>query len=235
MTTPATDVVGRPDPAHTPALELVDVRHEYGDEVALEHASLTLARGELVALVGPSGSGKSTLLAIAGGLLTPTAGTRRVAGVDLGTLSRKRLTEYRRDQVGFVFQAANLLPYLTATENLMAPEVVRGRDHHEAKAAAHGLLRELGLEGKEHRYPDELSGGERQRVGIGRALMGGPALVLADEPTANLDGERGRAVVRLLHDEVHARRVAALLVTHDERVLDLCDRVVRIADGRLQA
>ena len=218
----------------TVALHLENVAHSYGDTDALLGVDLQVAAGELIALVGPSGSGKSTLLAIAGGLLRPTSGAARVAGEDLYALGERERIEHRREQVGYVFQASNLLGSLTAEENVMAPEVLRGRDKHQARTEARGLLAELGLQGKEHRRVHELSGGERQRVGIGRALIGRPAVLLADEPTANLDGERSRAVVDLLHAEVRARSVAAVLVTHDERVLDLVDRVVRITDGRIE-
>ena len=215
------------------ALVLDDVRHSYGDAVALAGVSLAVEPGELVALVGPSGSGKSTLLAIAGGLLAPSAGRCVVDGHDLYGMRERARVKARRDSVGFVFQSSNLLPSLNAEENVLAPEVLRGRDRRAARTEAAELLAELGLDGLGARMPEQLSGGERQRVGIARALIGRPAVVLADEPTASLDGERGRSVVSLLRDQVHTRGVASVLVTHDERVLDLVDRVVRIADGSL--
>ena len=215
------------------ALDLRGIRHSYDGEPALDGVNLHVERGELVAVVGPSGSGKSTLLAIAGGLLTPDSGTREIAGVDLDSLGRKDRERHRREQVGFVFQSANLVPYLTAFENLVSAEVVRGRPHQPAAQEANALLAELDLADKADKLPGQLSGGERQRVGIGRALMGRPAVILADEPTANLDGHRGRAVVALLRQEAVERAVGAVLVTHDERVLDLVDRVVRVEDGRV--
>ena len=216
-------------------LELNQVHHAYGDTVAVEQVTLSMQPGELVALVGPSGSGKSTLLAVAGGLLAPTTGTCLVNGQDLYSLSEHDRVVARREAIGFIFQTANLVPSLSVVENVIAPEVLRGRHHREAATEAAALLDELGLVNKGKRMPNELSGGERQRVGIARALIGSPALVLADEPTASLDSARGRAVVQLMRDEAHARGVATLLVTHDERVLDLVDRVERIADGALIA
>jgi putative ABC transport system ATP-binding protein len=219
----------------TLALDLRGIRHSYDGEPALDGVDLQVGRGEVVAVVGPSGSGKSTLLAVAGGLLTPDAGTRTIAGEDLDALPRRERERHRREQVGFIFQSANLVPYLTAEENLVAVEVVRDRSRAHAAEEARGLLAELDLADKAHRLPGQLSGGERQRVGIGRALMGRPAVILADEPTASLDGRRGRAVVSLLRAEAAERQVGAVLVTHDERVLDLVDRVVRLEDGRVVA
>ncbi len=219
----------------TRALDLRGIRHSYDGETAVDGVDLHVERGELVAVVGPSGSGKSTLLAIAGGLLTPDGGTRELGGVDLDSLPRKEREKHRREQVGFIFQSANLVPYLTAYENLVSAEVVRGRSHEHAAQEAHGLLAELDLTDKSGKLPGQLSGGERQRVGIGRALMGRPAVILADEPTASLDGSRGRAVVALLRQEAVERGVGAVLVTHDERVLDLVDRIVRLEDGRVVA
>jgi putative ABC transport system ATP-binding protein len=215
------------------ALELINVTHRYGDVDALSEVSLTVARGELVALVGPSGSGKSTLLAIAGALLTPTSGRVLVNGTEISGASEKERTQVRRNDLGFIFQTSNLLGFLDVADNVLAPEVLRSKGRAQAREGAAVLLAELGLEHKAGSRTDALSGGERQRVGIARALIGQPSLVLADEPTASLDGQRGRSVVELLCNEVHQRKVGAVLVTHDERVLDLVDRVVRIEDGRI--
>jgi putative ABC transport system ATP-binding protein len=217
----------------THALDLRGISHAYDGEPALDDVDLHVERGEVVAVVGPSGSGKSTLLAVAGGLLTPDSGRREVDGRDLDALPRKERERHRREQVGFIFQSANLVPYLTAEENLISVEVVRGRSHKHAVAEASELLASLDLTEKAHRLPGQLSGGERQRVGIGRALMGRPAVILADEPTASLDGPRGRSVVGLLRAQALQRGVGAVVVTHDERVLDLVDRIVRLEDGRV--
>lgn len=203
--------------------------------VALADASLTVAAGELVALVGPSGSGKSTFLAIAGALLHPTSGTVAIDGQTLNGLSSAALAKVRLEQIGFVLQSANLLPYLTARDQLLLVAEIAGRRDRQAAARADHLLAELGLTRRAGHHPEALSGGERQRVAIARALMNDPAVLLADEPTASLDSSRGREVVELLAREVKERGKAGVIVTHDERMLDLVDRVVRIADGRLAA
>jgi putative ABC transport system ATP-binding protein len=178
-----------------PALELEDVRKVYrsGDEevAALDHATLTVGDDEMVALVGPSGSGKSTLLSISGGLLAPTSGRVVVGGESLGEYSAKALTEFRRRRVGFVFQAVNLVPFLTARENLLVVAELSGTDKSSSRARADRLLEELGLGDRKGHLPDALSGGERQRVAIGRALMNEPELVLIDEPTSALDTKLG--------------------------------------------
>ncbi|HET8628281.1 MAG TPA: ABC transporter ATP-binding protein [Thermomicrobiales bacterium] len=219
-------------------LVLTDVTKIYGSGeatvTALDGASLSVAAGELVALVGPSGSGKTTFLAIAGALLAPTRGRVTLDGQDLTALAPAARARFRLAQIGFVLQASNLVPYLTARDQLLLVTKLAGDKDREAPTRAARLLGELGLERRLGHYPDELSGGERQRVAIARALMNDPGVILADEPTASLDSRRGREVVELLRREVKARRKAAILVTHDERMLDLCDRVVHIADGRLQ-
>ncbi|HVV36695.1 MAG TPA: ABC transporter ATP-binding protein [Acidimicrobiales bacterium] len=224
------------------ALELDKVRKVYrsGDEeiVALDHASLTVGDDELIALVGPSGSGKTTLISIAGGLLTPTAGAVVVGGEDITDYSPKRLATFRSERVGFVFQTVNLVPFLTARENLMVVAELTGAHgarRKRARARADQLLEELGLSHRRRHLPAELSGGERQRVAIGRALMNEPKLVLFDEPTSALDTKLGERVMELIRDEVKGRGVAAVIVTHDERMTHYCDRVVAITDGRLAA
>jgi putative ABC transport system ATP-binding protein len=222
-----------------PALELHDIRKVYpsGDEevVALDHARLTVEAGELVALVGPSGSGKSTLLSISGGLLNPTAGRVLVAGEDISEHTEKQRTAFRRDHVGFVFQAVNLVPFLTARENIsLVPELCR-RPKKDLGPRADALLEELGLSARRNARAAKLSGGERQRVAIGRALINQPDLVLFDEPTSALDTQLGEQVMELIRREVHERGVAGVLVTHDTRMTHHCDRTVEIIDGRLAA
>jgi putative ABC transport system ATP-binding protein len=222
-----------------PALELRDVRKVYrsGDEevAALDHATLTVGRDEMVALVGPSGSGKSTLLSVAGGLLAPTSGTVVVGGEHIGEYSAKELTEFRRRRVGFVFQAVNLVPFLTARENLLVVAELGDLDRREARERADRLLGELGLGERTGHLPDAMSGGERQRVAIGRALMNQPELVLIDEPTSALDTRLGEAVMELITTEVKGRETAAIIVTHDQRMTHYADRSVAITDGRLAA
>ncbi len=220
------------------ALELRDVRKVYqsGEDqvVALDHATLDVSTGEIVALVGPSGSGKTTLLSVAGGLLTPTAGSVRVAGEDISDYDTKQLTAFRASTVGFVFQAVNLVPFLTARENLLVVAEMNGRVTAAHKRRADELLDELGLGHRTGNLPDELSGGEKQRVAIGRALMNEPEVVLFDEPTSALDTELGAQVMELIRTEVKGRGVAAVIVTHDTRMTDYADRTVKIIDGRLE-
>ena len=223
-----------------PALELTDIRkvYEQGDAeiVALDHATITVGDDEIVALVGPSGSGKTTLLSIAGGLLSPTAGSVVVGEHDITEYGAKQLTRFRRDEVGFVFQAVNLVPFLTARENVMiASELAGRRGESNARERADRLLGELGLAERATNLPAQLSGGERQRVAIGRALMNEPKLILVDEPTSALDTKLGDQVMRLIVDEVKRRGTAAVVVTHDSRMTHYCDRVLEITDGQLRA
>jgi len=222
-----------------PALTLQDVRKTYGsgdtEVVALDHASLDVAGDEMVALVGPSGSGKTTLLSIAGGLLAPTEGTVRVGPHEISGYGRKQLTRFRREFVGFVFQGANLVPFLTAKENLLVVGDLAGNTGRTAEQRALTLLDELGLAHRVDNLPGQLSGGERQRVAIGRALMNEPELVLFDEPTSALDSKLGEQVMELIRDEVKGRATAAVVVTHDTRMTHYADRVVEISDGRLAA
>ncbi|UWE04981.1 ABC transporter ATP-binding protein [Laceyella sacchari] len=202
---------------------------------ALDHVSFHVNEGEFVAIVGPSGSGKSTLLSIAGALLSPSAGRLILDGQDITNLSAKEMTKIRLDKIGFVFQTSNLVPFLTVRDQLLLVAEIAKKRGTEAAQRADELLAHLGLAHRRNHYPEQLSGGERQRVAIARAWMNSPELILADEPTASLDSKRGRQVVEMLADEVKSRRKAAIMVTHDERVLDLCDRVLTIKDGKLIA
>ncbi|MFZ4583882.1 MAG: ABC transporter ATP-binding protein [Acidimicrobiia bacterium] len=223
--------------APTNALELENVRKVYtmGDTeiAALDHANLSVGVGEIVALVGPSGSGKTTLCSIAGGILSATSGTVVVGGHDITTYSAKQLTEFRRDKVGFVFQSVNLVPFLTARENLLVVDEIGARNRAAAKARAQQLLEELDLADRANNLPAQLSGGQRQRVAIGRALMNNPELVLFDEPTSALDTKLGEQVMALIQSEMKARNTAAIVVTHDERITHYADRVVHILDGQV--
>ena len=221
-------------------LDMRDVRKVYRsgdvDIVALDHATVQVDHGEIVALLGPSGSGKTTLLSIAGGLLTPTEGTVVVGGHDISEYNAKQLTAFRRDNVGFVFQSVNLVPFLTAEENLLVvDELGGGKGGKSAKGRARQLLDELGLGHRLENLPGQLSGGERQRVAIGRALFNNPELVLFDEPTSALDTKIGAQVMELIRSEMKSRDTAAVIVTHDSRMTEYADRTVRIVDGRLAA
>ena len=221
----------------TVTLEVAGLSKTYGEGdravLAVRDAAFTTAPGEFVAVVGPSGSGKTTLLAMIGGLLTPTTGTIVVNGRDISGLSRGQQAAYRRQTVGYVFQANNLLPFLTARENLLVIASITGGDRRAAGARADQLLAELGLENRANALATELSGGERQRVAIARALMNDPGLVLVDEPTASLDSKRGRQVVSSLIQEVKARGKLGLMVTHDTEMAALADRVLAMHDGQM--
>ena len=203
------------------------------DVVALDHVDLTVASDEIVALVGPSGSGKTTLCSIAGGLLSPTDGSVVVAGKEISDYSGRQLTEFRRDSVGFVFQTVNLIPFLTARENLLVVDEIGRRLGRVARDRADQLLEELGLADRAANLPAQLSGGQKQRVAIGRALMNDPSLVLFDEPTSALDSNLGDQVVHLIRNEMKARGTAAIIVTHDDRITHYADRTVHIEDGRI--
>ena len=220
-----------------PALLLDDVTKTYrvGDDeiVALAHIDLTVESDEIVALIGPSGSGKTTLCSIAGGILTPTSGEVTVASTSISGYSDRQLTEFRRSTIGFVFQSVNLIPFLTARENLLVVDEFGRRTGQAARDRADQLLDELGLTDRRNNLPDQLSGGQRQRVAIGRALMNEPALVLFDEPTSALDSKLGVQVMELIRNEMKSRRTAAIVVTHDDRITHFADRTVHIGDGRL--
>ena len=213
-------------------LEGAGMSYRRGDEVvvALADATLSVAPGEMVALVGPSGCGKSTTLNLAAGVDRPDAGRVAVCGVDLGAAAERELVALRRHAIGVVFQAFHLMPHLTAAENVALPLALAGaRD--DARVAE--LLGRVGLAHRGSHFPGELSGGEQQRTAVARALVHRPRLLLADEPTGNLDSASGAEVLRLL-DELRRREGAALLLaTHDERIAALADRVARMADGRI--
>ena len=219
-------------------LEHVTLRHGDGDATvtALDDVSLTVRAGELVAVVGPSGSGKSSLLAVAGALIAPDAGVVRLDGVDLGAADARETARLRRERLGFVFQSGNLIPALTSLDQLRLALKIAGLADSDPRARdPRALLDAVSMGHKAHRRPHELSGGERQRVGIARAFMTSPALLLVDEPTAALDRARSHEVVALLAAEVASFGAGALMVTHDHDVLEHCDRVVEMVDGALGA
>jgi putative ABC transport system ATP-binding protein len=201
---------------------------------ALDDVSAVVKIGELTAVVGPSGAGKSSLLAVCGGLRTPTSGSVSINGQKISDLSPAQLARVRRDSIGFVFQQSNLVPALTAIDQLLLLVHIKGRRPGKAdRDRAHALLNEVGMAERSHRKPDQLSGGERQRVGIARALMGAPKLLLVDEPTSMLDNKRGRAIVELLAARCREHQVATLMVTHDASMLESANSVLHITDGRL--
>jgi putative ABC transport system ATP-binding protein len=217
-------------------LELRDVSRVHGSGEAAVHAlrgiDLAVAPGELVAVMGPSGSGKSTLLNLAGGLDAPTSGAVLVEGTDLAGLGAAELAAVRRRAIGYVFQDFNLIPALTAAENVALPRELDGIGTHKSRREAVAALDELGLADVADRFPDEISGGQRQRVAIARALIGPRRLVLADEPTGALDSQAGEAVLRLLRARCDAG-ASGVLVTHEARLAGWADRVVFLRDGEV--
>jgi putative ABC transport system ATP-binding protein len=221
------------------AIEAVDVRRSYrtgGNEVeALRGVSLTIEEGEYLAIVGPSGSGKSTLMHLLGCLDRPTSGTLRIGGQDVARLSQTELARVRNAQIGFVFQAFQLLPRTTALDNVALPLVYRGIGARARRAQAAEALRAVGLGHRLRHRPNELSGGEQQRVAIARALIGDPRILLADEPTGNLDTRTGAEVMTVLEGLNADRGVAVVLVTHDLEVAGHARRQVRIRDGLVES
>lgn len=219
------------------ALQLSNISKKYQDgdqeNLVLKDISLKVKQGEFIAIVGPSGSGKSTFLSIPGALLTPSDGSVFIGDSKLSKKESKKLTKIRREKIGFIFQSHHLLPFLTAKEQL---QLVIDMNKKSGKHCmnADEMLEDLGLTSCANKYPAKMSGGEKQRVAIARAFMNNPDLILADEPTASLDGIRGRQVVEMIKKEVVKHNKAAIMVTHDERVLDLVDTVYRLDNGVLQ-
>lgn len=236
----ATDVVvatGDESTGAAPVIEISDVwkLHKLGDEVvkALKAVELQVLSGEFVCLMGPSGSGKSTLLNIIGGLDRPTKGVVRVAGQDTSTISESQFAALRHDTIGFIFQSYNLIPFLSAVENVELPLMFEPYDRKSLRKRAIELLELVGLGHRVHHQPTKMSGGEQQRTAIARSLISNPTLVLADEPTANLDHRTGETVVRMLRDLCSTLGVTVVASTHDPTVADEASRVVRMRDGQI--
>ncbi|WP_291845367.1 ABC transporter ATP-binding protein [Bradyrhizobium sp.] len=220
-----------------PLLEAIGVTKDLGSGAArvaaLRGVSLSLGGGELTLLMGPSGSGKTTLLSILGCMLSPTEGTVRICRQPTAGADPEELARLRREHVGFVFQSFHLFPTLSASDNVRLALDVRGEPARAARARSRDALARVGLAHKTKAYPRELSGGEQQRVAIARAIVADPAIILADEPTAALDGENGQAIMKLLAEVAREPGRAVLIVTHDPRLLPFADRVVHIEDGRI--
>ena len=222
----------------TNALETKSVTKIYkadkGETRAVEGVSMSVANGEFIALVGPSGSGKTTLLAMLATLLKPTEGEITIDGQALKKMSDRERTRFRREKIGFTFQANNLVPYLTALENVELMLQLNGKGNHAGRERAKELLARLGLSDRFNNLPRQLSGGQQQRVAIARALIHNPALVLADEPTASLDTERAHQVVQTFANLVHEQKRAGIMVTHDLRMTEYADRVIQMMDGTVR-
>jgi putative ABC transport system ATP-binding protein len=221
-----------------PIVKLADVKKVYRqgaiDVHALRGLDLEVQKGEFTALIGPSGSGKTTALNMIGALDTPTSGQVFLEGKDLSKLSRGELSRLRRDRVGFVFQAYNLIPVLTAYENAEMVMRLQGVAAEKRNKRVMELLEEVGLQGMEHRKPDELSGGQQQRVAIARAIAAEPVVTLADEPTANVDSETAEKLLALMEDLNKERGATFIFSTHDPRVIARAHRVVTLVDGRVE-
>ena len=221
----------------TLAVEIQGVSKSYGEGDAVVHAlvgvDLAVHQGEMLFLMGPSGSGKTTLLSIMGCILRPTKGSVRIAGEEVVGLSEREMPRIRLRRIGFIFQGFNLFPALTVQENIELALDLKGIRGREARRRSGDLLARVGLSDKAAQWPANLSGGQKQRVAIARALAGEPGIILADEPTAALDGTTGRAILDLLRELAHEKGRAIVIVTHDSRALAYADRLVTIEDGRI--
>ncbi len=202
---------------------------------ALKSIDLSVAEGEFAALVGPSGSGKTTLLNIIGGLDSPSSGQVQLNGVELGNLSEAELSDFRLFELGFIFQAYNLVPVLSALENVELVMVLQGRGEQEKRERAEHYLNLVGLGDHLHRRPSALSGGQQQRVAVARALAAGPRLVLADEPTANLDSENAGSLLDIMHQLSREEKTTFLFSTHDSRVMERASRIITLHDGKIES
>ncbi len=220
-----------------PIIQIQNLVKSYGTGSNAVHAltgvSLEVHAGEVLVLMGPSGSGKTTLLSIMGGILSASSGSVQIAGREIVGLPERQLPAIRRQNFGFIFQGFNLFPALTAQENVAIMCNLKGTSGGGAKDKAASLLAQVGLDKKLNAYPADLSGGQKQRVAIARALAGDPAIILADEPTAALDSTSGRTVLEILSGLAKQHGRAVVIVTHDPRVLDYCDRIIHIEDGRV--
>lgn len=216
-------------------LEVKNLSKIYGKDetkvVALDNVSFSVKQGEFVAIIGPSGSGKSTLLHILGGVDVPTKGSVIINGTDISTLDETNLAIFRRRQIGLIYQFYNLIPILTVEENLTLPLLLDGRKPNQK--IIDSLVKTLGLENRLKHLPSQLSGGQQQRVSIGRALMNNPALMLADEPTGNLDSENTKEIISLIKKFNKENNQTLIVITHDERIALAADRVIAIEDGRI--
>ncbi len=212
-------------------IQLESVEKYYGTRAVFRGINLVVDSGEFAAIMGSSGSGKSTLLNLIGGMDVPDRGRIIVDGEIVSSYSEEKLTAYRRKQIGFIFQFFNLLPNLTVSENIEMPLLLNNEERQEGKVAEY--IRMVGLEGRDNDYPSALSGGEQQRVAIARALIHGPRIILADEPTGNLDSKTGGSILRLIQEAAARDRKTVVLVTHNQAVAESAARIIRIQDGAL--
>lgn len=202
---------------------------------AVRGIDLEIHSGEFAALVGPSGSGKTTFLNLISGLDNPTSGQVKLNGRDISQMSGKELSDFRRDNIGFIFQAYNLIPVLTVEENIEYVMMLQGVSNEERRQRVWEMLKEVGLEGYQDRLPPKLSGGQQQRVAVARAMVARPSIILADEPTANLDSKTAQALMEMMHELNHKTKMTFIFSTHDKLVMDKAERIVTIKDGRIDS
>ena len=236
-TNPSSNAVAANSHSRVVAIVATDLMKYFGEGdarmTAVNHASFTAHYGEMVYIVGPSGSGKTTFLSMISGILRPNSGTVKVKGEDIWSLSKDQLAEFRLHKIGFVFQDFHLFPRLTTAENIAVPLILQQTDWNQAIAAANDILQVVGLQGRGEVLPVKLSGGEQQRVAIARAIVGGPELLILDEPTASLDGDTGKMIIAFVKEKILNPQRCILIVTHDARINEYADRIVHMEDGRI--
>ena len=222
----------------TTVIETKDLYRSFGSDetqvTALDHVSIEIEQGEFTAIIGPSGSGKTTLLHLMGGLDEPDSGYVTLSDTDIAQMSGNELSDFRRDHIGFIFQAYNLIPVLTAKENIEYIMLLQGIDPSERRKRVNEMLALVGLEGLGNRRPAQLSGGQQQRVAVARAMASNPDIILADEPTANLDSKTGVSLLEVMRELNETRNMTFVFSTHDEKIMERASRLIHISDGKIQ-
>ena len=222
----------------TTVIETKDLYRSFGSDttevVALDHVSIQIEAGEFTAIIGPSGSGKTTLLHLIGGLDEPNSGSVNLSGSNIAAMSGNQLSDFRRDHIGFIFQAYNLIPVLSAEENVEYVMLLQGIAPSERRKRVNEMLALVGLEGLGNRRPAQLSGGQQQRVAVARAMASNPDIILADEPTANLDSNTGVSLLEVMRELNETRNMTFVFSTHDEKIMERASRLIHISDGKIQ-
>ncbi|MCS5573167.1 MAG: ABC transporter ATP-binding protein [Pseudomonadales bacterium] len=222
----------------TTVIETKDLYRSFGSDetqvIALDHVTIEIEQGEFTAIIGPSGSGKTTLLHLMGGLDEPDSGYVTLSDTNIAQMSGNELSDFRRDHIGFIFQAYNLIPVLTAKENIEYIMLLQGIDPSERRKRVNEMLALVGLEGLGNRRPAQLSGGQQQRVAVARAMASNPDIILADEPTANLDSNTGVSLLEVMRELNETRNITFVFSTHDEKIMERASRLIHISDGKIQ-